>query len=211
MNPKPNKFLTVLFSFLPGAGHMYFGMMKRGISFMAAFFLSIVCAVFFENNFFTILNINTMFIFLIPLTWFIAFFDFWRFPRMSMEERLAVEDEFLMLDQFELLKNAAKGTAMRKVRIVAGILLILAGASQLFERFVMDFLMNAYWRNHPKIRDFMFMLPQFGGAVLIIVVGLLLIFWKGRQIKKEAQEAAEYAAQEALYGQVQEEAYDDEE
>ena len=205
MNPKPSKFLTVLFSFLPGAGHMYFGMMKRGASFMAAFFLSIVCAVFFENNFFTFLNINMVFIFLIPLTWFIAFFDFWRFPRMNMEERLAVKDEFLMLDQFELLKNAAKGTVMRKVRIVAGILLIVAGTSQLFDRFVLDFL-----RHYPRLQEFMFMLPQIGGAVLIIIVGLLLIFWKGRQIKKEAQEAAEYAAQEALYGEVQEEKYDEE-
>jgi len=210
MHPKPNKFLTALFSFIPGAGHMYFGMMKRGISFMAAFFLSIVCAVFFENNFFTFLNINMVFIFLIPLAWFIAFFDFWRFPRMSMEERLAVKDEFLMLDQFEVLKNATKSSAMRKVWIVAGILLILGGASQLFERFVMEFLIGTYWRNHPNIQNFMYMLPQLGGAVLIIIVGLLLIFWKGRQIKKEAQEAAEYAAQEAAYMNAQEEAYDEE-
>jgi len=195
MHPKPNKFLTALFSFIPGAGHMYFGMMKRGISFMAAFFLSIICVVFFSRNFW-MLHLETVFAFLIPLVWFIAFFDFWRFPRMSTEERLAVKDEFLMLDQFDLLKNAAKGAAMRKVRIVAGILLILGGASQLFQRFVMEFLIGTYWRNHPNIQEFMFMLPQLGGALLIIIVGLLLIFWKGRQIKKEAQEAAEYAAQE---------------
>ncbi len=35
---KKSKFLTFVFSMLPGAGHMYMGFMNMGVSFMSAFF-----------------------------------------------------------------------------------------------------------------------------------------------------------------------------
>ena len=35
---KRSKFWTVVFSFLPGAGHMFMGFMKQGTSIMVAFF-----------------------------------------------------------------------------------------------------------------------------------------------------------------------------
>lgn len=41
INRSPSPFLTFLFSLLPGAGHMYLGLMRRGIEIMLAFFGSI--------------------------------------------------------------------------------------------------------------------------------------------------------------------------
>ena len=180
MHPNPSKFLTVLFSFIPGAGHMYFGLMKRGISFMAAFFASVAATVFTENY---LSALTFVFVFAIPLAWFVSFFDFWRFPRMTAEERLELKDEFLMLDQLKI----PKGPLLRKARIIAGIVLILGGASQLYSQFVNGFIVD--FLHSDRMRNFMYMLPRLGSAVLVIVVGLLLIFWKGRQLKKEAKEA----------------------
>ena len=48
-------FLTILFSFLPGAGHMYLGLIKQGIQLMVLFFgtifLSSLTVSFFGNVF----------------------------------------------------------------------------------------------------------------------------------------------------------------
>ena len=38
MRRKKSKFLTFIFSLLPGAGEMYMGFMKMGVSLMAEFF-----------------------------------------------------------------------------------------------------------------------------------------------------------------------------
>jgi len=184
MHPNPSKFLTVLFSFIPGAGHMYYGLMKRGVSFMAAFFASII-GVFFFDRYLPIFT--AAFALAIPLMWFVGFFDFWRYPRMSLEERLELKDDFLVLDQLKL----PKGPVLRKAQIVAGIVLVLGGISQLYNQFFLSFLVNNYWKErHPYLQDFVYQLPRVGGAVLIIVVGVLLIVWKGRQIKKESKEAS---------------------
>jgi len=181
MHQNPNKFLTVLFSFIPGAGHMYYGLMKRGVSFMAAFFATILGVIFFSR----VLSLFTgIFVFAIPLVWFISFFDFWRFPRMSLEDRLELKDEFLMLGQLEI----PKGPLLRKAQVIAGVLLVLGGISQLYNQFFMGFLMDRFWHGHPMIQDMLWRLPRLGGALLIIIVGVLLIVWKGKQIKKEAGE-----------------------
>jgi len=182
MNQKPNGALTFLFSLVPGAGHMYFGLMKRGASFMLAFFGSIF-ATAFVGRYFSILSVA--FALLIPVTWFIAFFDFWRFPRMGEEERAAVTDEFLMVKQLHLPQDSV----MRKVRIGAGILLILAGLQRLYAEF--------HWRvlyqylHSERLITLLGNLPAMLGAVAIIVVGLLLILWKSKQIKKEANDDEE--------------------
>ena len=38
---KKGKFLTFMFSFIPGAAEMYMGFMKMGVSLMALFFLCV--------------------------------------------------------------------------------------------------------------------------------------------------------------------------
>lgn len=41
MIKRKSRFLTFVFSMLPGAGHMYMGFMKIGVSFMSVFFFLI--------------------------------------------------------------------------------------------------------------------------------------------------------------------------
>ena len=181
MHPNPNKFLTVLFSFIPGAGHMYLGLMRRGISLMLGFALSIFGAAYFSMHPYIRLLLYLFGMF-IPVMWFIAFFDFWRYPRMSPEEKAQVTDEFLIPKGVKL----PGGAAMRKARVAGGILLILAGAFQLyqtvFQRMVYDYL------HSQRVIAFFDNMPTLLTALGIIAIGLLLIFWKSRQIKREASD-----------------------
>ena len=177
MHPNPNKALTVLLSLIPGAGHMYLGLMRRGISFMLAFAGSILAASAF--SFFTLFSIA--FGLLIPVVWFVAFFDFWQYPRMTPEQQAEVKDEFLMVNQLSI----PKGPVMRKLRVVAGLLLILTGLNLLYRYFgwyVLHELFRSQW-----MLELFDQLPRFLAAIAIIAVGLLLIFWKSRQLKKEAR------------------------
>ena len=63
---KKSKFLTFIFSFLPGLGHMYLGLTKQGIQLMGTFFLAAYLADFIGIGFFTIF---------LPIIWFYSMFD----------------------------------------------------------------------------------------------------------------------------------------
>ena len=177
MHPNPNSFLSMMFSLIPGAGHMYLGLMKRGASIMAAFFASVALTAFFGN----IGIFAYVFGLAIPVLWFIAFFDFWRYPRMSPEEKALVQDDFFIPKGMKMPGAAV----MRKARIVTGILLILGGVYQLYQIFLWNFVEQ--FLHSARVIDFFHRMPALLGGVAVIAVGLLLIFWKSRQIKKEAQ------------------------
>ncbi|SDT34442.1 hypothetical protein SAMN05444162_3904 [Paenibacillaceae bacterium GAS479] len=63
---RKNKTAAAALSFLPGAGHLYLGMQKRGIQLMAIFFVSIYLMDSLRM---------TLFLFLLPLVWCYSFFD----------------------------------------------------------------------------------------------------------------------------------------
>lgn len=69
-------FATVL-SILPGAGHMYLGLQRRGLQLMAGFLLSIYLLDTLELS---------LFLFLVPILWCYAFFD-----SLQMQSRYALE------------------------------------------------------------------------------------------------------------------------
>jgi len=176
LHPNPNNSLCALFSLIPGAGHMYLGLMKRGASIMAAFFASIAAAAFFSS----LELFGYVFGLLIPVIWFVAFFDFWRYSRMPPEEKALVQDEFIVPKGAGL----PGGAAMGKVRVIGGILLILAGAYQLYRIFLFNYMYQ--FLHSQRVIFFFERIPALLGGVGIIAVGLLLIFWKSRQIKREA-------------------------
>ncbi|WP_159885303.1 hypothetical protein [Paenibacillus puerhi] len=63
---KKNKTIALLLSIFPGAGHMYLGLQKRGLQFMATFLFSVY--------FLDALRLS-LFLFVIPILWFYSFFD----------------------------------------------------------------------------------------------------------------------------------------
>lgn len=73
---RKSRILTFLFALWPGAGQMYLGYMKRGVSLMGIFCLLISITGF--------LNLSFLF-FLLPVIWFYAFFDTLNLRSMSYE------------------------------------------------------------------------------------------------------------------------------
>ncbi|MEG2852692.1 MAG: hypothetical protein RR879_07545, partial [Hydrogenoanaerobacterium sp.] len=74
---KKNSFLTFCFAFIPGAGQMYLGMMKRGVSIMLAFAVITAVAGF--------LNLPLISV-VLPVIWFFSFFDTFNIKGMSYDE-----------------------------------------------------------------------------------------------------------------------------
>lgn len=65
IRPRGN-FLSLIFSLIPGAGHMYLGLMGKGIVIMASFF--------FVGFIMGWLNLSLL-AFMLPVIWFYGFFD----------------------------------------------------------------------------------------------------------------------------------------
>ena len=86
---KYNKLYTSLLSMIPGAGHMYLGLMKKGLQFMFIFFGSVIVTdLIYSAKSFTVLNI---------VVWFYAFFDAYHSRRKLESGRDVEEDLFLEL------------------------------------------------------------------------------------------------------------------
>ena len=87
MKKKKNSFFTFIFSFLPGAGEMYMGFMKRGLSLMILFWGVIGLA--------TTTRIDTL-LFLIPIIMLYSFFDVHNLNTLTDEELFNIEDHYMI-------------------------------------------------------------------------------------------------------------------
>lgn len=94
-NMSTKMLLSILMSVIPGLGHMYLGLMKRGIQLMASFFI----AWYFVND----LRVNAFMVF-IPIIWAYSVFD--AMHKASSEEELEDEDLFSTIPG--LTKNMSK-------------------------------------------------------------------------------------------------------
>lgn len=103
----PNKFLTFMFSLVPGGGHMYLGLMQTGLLLMSIFFASIYLAS--QIDFFAIF---------IPVVYFYSFFSALNIRRsMSFGDKITDSDVW----EIKFIKSNPK--------IVTGLFLGLAALS----------------------------------------------------------------------------------
>ena len=79
---RKSKAIATLLAIIPGAGHLYLGLQKRGIQLMAAFLFSIYIL--------DVLRLG-IFLFIVPIIWFFSFFDGLQKAAKS-EQELAHED-----------------------------------------------------------------------------------------------------------------------
>lgn len=171
MTKKKSKFLTFMFSFLPGAGHMYMGFMKMGISLMSLFFFLI----FFSSW----LDIGPL-LFILPILWFYSFFDCINKSCSTDEEFLLLEDTYLFsLDRMVKIDK----DIFKKRRLFAGILILLLGVYLVWNN-TMNFL-SRYISNesYEAINNVTRHAPQLIIGIAIIFVGAKLILGK----KKESE------------------------
>ena len=97
---RKNSFFTFLFSFVPGAGEMYMGFMKQGLSLMTLFFGILALCVLFNMD---------AFLFILPIVWCYGFFHVHNINSLTDEEFASVKDEYLFhLDSLEQLNLTQK-------------------------------------------------------------------------------------------------------
>jgi len=169
MKREKNKFLSFVFSLMPGAGHMYLGFMKMGISLMAVFFFLIFLSSW--------LRIGPL-LFVLPLIWFYSFFD-------CMNKRYSTDEEFLLLEDnylFSLdeLIKIDKGI-LKKHRLFSGLLLVFLGVYLICNNIIdslAGYMPDALYN---VINNVSTVAPQIIIGVAIIVMGAKLIIGKKKE------------------------------
>ncbi|NGZ74292.1 multi-tm2 domain protein [Saccharibacillus alkalitolerans] len=146
--------LGLLLSTVPGAGHMYLGLMKRGAQLMILFFGSIYVL--------DVLGLS-LFLFLVPLIWCYAFFD--GLQKVGAYGREPLEDK-------PLLENFAENRGWM------GVLMVALGLYYVLKTIVMPFmdlhLPTWSWRMHefePYIRNAVVALLLIGGGFKLLRSG----------------------------------------
>lgn len=169
MTKKKNGFIRFLLSFLPGAGEMYMGFMKMGLSLMMAFFVMAGISMFFGSG--IILCVDA-------IIWFYSFFHVHNLAGMSDEEFYAVEDEFLI----PLDKISFKGKNLtEESRKFISICLIILGVVLTYQG-----LENMLY---PYIPEWLFaIIAQITNGLPKIVVGLAIIYIGLKMIRGKEKE-----------------------
>lgn len=184
---KKNGILTFLFAFVPGAGQMYQGYMKRGLSLITLFFLCIMAGMLLEPLVLTAL-----------IVWMYSFFDTFNL-RAQFIAGTAPADDYLV--HFNT-KDARLTLFFRDSHKLVGWALIAFGALIAYENIIMNLLNDVLWRwgrDSVVFRAFYLVMDRLPDVVLcvaLILCGVWLVRGPQKAGKKQA-EAQEDAAGDA--------------
>lgn len=173
MRKQKNKVWNFIFSCLPGAGHMYLGFMKLGVSLMILFFGTIGVAAW--------LNFD-MLLFILPVLWFYSFFDSINKNSLPQEDFDKLEDEFIWGKdiEFNFINKRSVRSFCSLLLIVVGLIMLINNVWSVFAYYVNDEL---YWMIEYAIsRSY-----QIIFAIVIIVLGIKLITGKKKEIASRCE------------------------
>ncbi len=174
-----NGILTFLFAFIPGAGQMYQGYMKRGLS------LLLMCCVIFM-----LATIFSPVMFVILVIWMYSFFDTFNL-RAQIAAGTAPEDDYLV--HFDPKDKRLMQMMLDSHKLV-GWALIAFGGLIAYENILMEALNDLMWRwgrDNPFFRAFylvMDRLPTVMICVALIICGIWLV--KGPKITKKPDDSS---------------------
>ena len=175
MTKKKSRFLTFFCSLIPGAGEMYLGFLKQGISIMCMFALLLAVG----EIIFPPLSVFG------AVIWFYSFFHTHNLNSLPDDEFYAIQDDFL-IHSYQLAR--LKAVLLGRYRKVTAIVLILLGFSILWDN-VNDFFMHfasdvlhISWQFLGVVDWFSRRLPRNLTAVVIILAGFYLIRNKKREL-----------------------------
>lgn len=176
MQKQKKGFWLFIFSLIPGAGEMYMGFKKQGISIMLLFWSMIAVA--------ASINMGQLVLFL-PIIWFYSFFNVHNLKSLSEEEFHCVEDTYVLhLDK--LIGDADH--LLSKYRTIVAVLLIVFGISILWNNLISVLT----WILPRSLSDFLYTLtyhlPQIVIAVAIILAGLYILSGKKKELDAKMEE-----------------------
>ena len=179
MTSKKRGFWLFIFSLIPGAGEMYLGFFKQGISIMTILFTLIAGASW--------LNLGAI-MFVVPVLWFYSFFHVHNLASLSDEEFYSIQDDYLLSFDDERMKGLMSGDKGRKV---IAFVLILIGVSAVWN-ILCDYLesiLQMFGFDTSYLYSIFYKVPRLAFAVLIIWLGIYLI--KGKKKELDAIEEKE--------------------
>lgn len=162
MKSRKNGFLAFIFSFIPGAGEMYMGLFKQGLSLMGAFFAICVVASFLGLD---------MLLFFLPLLWFYSFFHVHHLRSLPPEDFYAVEDKFLFsegwdFDAHDFIRKHTNVIAV--VFIIVGVILLWNGITRSLSWILPDYIYHFISITQDS-------LPRIVVGILILLAGVKMI------------------------------------
>ena len=163
MQKQKRGFWLFIFSLIPGAGEMYMGFKKQGLSIMLLFW-----GVFAVGSF----TGMDWLIFLIPIIWFYSFFNVHNLKSLSEEEFYSIEDSYVF-HMDELAGDIS--SLVSHHRKLTAILLIILGASILWNNIVDFFYMILPGYLADVLGTFAYHVPQLVIAVCIILAGIYIL------------------------------------
>ena len=178
MKKKKNRFLLFCFSFLPGAGEMYFGLMKTGISLLSIFAVSVMVTGYIQLG---------VLMFVPFVIWTYSFFHANNMGAMNDEEFRRMEDGYLF--GFGEKESGLKGFFAEKYRKAFAIILMVLGVTMLWQSFCRvlrhifgsDFYFEYISRYTGIISDD---IPRVIVALVIIWFGVKLIRGKKEELDR---------------------------
>lgn len=176
MTKRKSKFWTFICSLIPGAGEMYMGFMKEGVSIMG------LCAFLFASDSWLGLYPAA---YGLPILWFYSFFDTHNKAGLPDDEFYALEDDYL----FHIDRVFSSGWLEGRRRNIAAWAMILLGLSIFWRPAVRWLISLADAWISPEFSDtlagFLYQIPQFIIAGILIVCGILLIQGKKKALDEE--------------------------
>lgn len=174
MTRKKNKLIAFFCSLIPGAGEMYLGFMKQGISLMTVFWAIVILSGFFRM---------TVLMFLTPIVWFYSFFNTNNLNNLPDEEFYALDDDYLIHVQY-LFENSG---LLKKYHKLIALVLILFGCSILWNN-VSVFLFSYLFPSIYISDAVMDILYYIGGTIPQTVVGIGIIIAGWYLIKNKSED-----------------------
>lgn len=183
MIKKRSRFLTVMFAMVPGAGHMWNGFMKRGLSLTVPFF-----GLWFLADWLNVSGFNI----LMAVVWFYSFFDCINLRFQDDQDFYAMRDDYL----FSMGDVMHFTMGNRRNKLITGIVMIVMGLWILWQNVAVAILygLGLSDRMWQIIRGIEHMVPQVAAAVIIMWIGWRLIRGnqgKERTIRDEEKERAQ--------------------
>lgn len=175
---KKNRFLTFCFSCIPGAGEMYMGFFKTGLSLMLLFVLIIVVSVFTNQDVIVAVAV---------VAWAYSFFHANHLASLADEDFAAVQDQYLfgLEDVPELQKLKGKyQKVIAYALIFIGLCFLWDSVANLLHYTLPDmyqFIPRLMWR----IGDY---IPSLIIAVAVICLGVKMLKGKPAELAGQQQE-----------------------
>lgn len=176
MTRKKKGFFTFCFSFIPGAGEMYMGFFKEGISIMTLFLAIVSLAGFFNISPLVLLSL---------VVWCYSFFHVHNLASLSDEEFYALEDKYLFINNVDGIENIFLGEKGRKIMAV---ILIVIGCSAAWN-VIVDIIADILYSLNINTNLFYGVtraVPQTVISILLICLGIYLIKGKSKEINEKA-------------------------